>query len=104
MRRRFQVTQSPKFDPSYPFDRSEIKFEKTEDGKLWLLKSRMERPERSSSDCGDNRIYHFAVSLILAAYGLDGSHVEIDDKKIIIKMMGVRLLLMHHYGQAATGS
>jgi class 3 adenylate cyclase/CHASE2 domain-containing sensor protein len=77
-----------------PFDRSEIKFEKTEDGKLWLLKSRDgETLNEVPADCGDNRIYHFAVSLILAAYGLDGSHVEIDDKKIIITDDGGEIIV-----------
>ena len=76
------------------YDRSGIAFEKTEDGKFWLLKSKDgETLNEIPADYGDSQIYHFAVSLVLAAYGLDGSHVEIDDKKIIIKDVGDEIVV-----------
>ncbi len=71
---------------SAAYDRSGITFEKTEDGKLWLLKTKDgESLHEVPADYGDSHIYHFAVSLILAAYGLDGSHVEITDKHLLVK-------------------
>jgi class 3 adenylate cyclase len=68
------------------FDRSGITFEKQEKESVWLLKAKdgevlHEIPVTREEDS----YYHFAVSMILAAYGLDGSNVEITDERIIIK-------------------
>ena len=50
------------------YDRSGIAFEKTEDGKFWLLKSKDgETLNEIPADYGDSQIYHFAVSLVLGS-------------------------------------
>ncbi|MBT7854726.1 MAG: CHASE2 domain-containing protein [Opitutae bacterium] len=68
------------------FDRSGITFEKQEKESVWLLKTKggevlHEIPATREEDS----YYHFAVSMILAAYGLDGSNVEITNERIVIK-------------------
>ena len=68
------------------FDRSGIIFEKQEKQSVWLLKTKDgEVLHEIPATREEGSYYHFSVSLILAAYGLDGSNVEITDERIIIK-------------------
>jgi len=68
------------------FDRSGIIFEKQEKQSVWLLKTKDgEVLHEIPATREEGSYYHFSVSLILAAYGLDGSNVEITDERIIIR-------------------